>query len=270
MIERFRRRAHHGRCTVAADVTVAASGRPAGGPGEDWGAASVMAAPEHQGSSPLFTRQVEAGLSQARGQPDIWPAGSPAVLALPTGAEFFCYGPGRAAPDAVCSRLGPPITLYHRAQPTLRRCFSEIGCRRHQPRIVPITAEPDIAGLAKQAADLAGRMTVIDAKPPFRGGLPADRTDAGLRRQQPCVVLQRDPVYALESRSPSLLTIPLASLQPDLRIGGISVPQVLVDCILVKVITGTAPGQPGFAIFRVFGVPLPSPFVLLFLLFLLF
>jgi len=66
----------------------------------------------------------------------------------------------------------------------------QIRCGRpHEAQVISVIAKPDIASIAKQAADLAGRMAMIDAK--RQAGPLADRACIVLPLQDGFELLQR-------------------------------------------------------------------------------
>src|SRR5262245_25734051 len=110
---------------------------------------------------------------------------------------------------------------------------TEIGKRRDQRCLILLQgAEPEIAGIAKQAADHARAMTMIDAEPSLRV-LPADRTHAALLLQQRVVLRQGYAVaFELDTSKPRVIVAPAG-----MAVGT----SLLFDHLLVFLIMGASP-----------------------------
>jgi hypothetical protein len=152
-------------------------------------------------------------VSSARPRSDVPPAGNASTRArltssIPSPSRSPCRRGFRAFPLERQAELGAGrLVAGIREAARLGRYLVvkrslQIGRRRpREDRIVVVVAEAEIAVVAKQAAHLAGHVTMVDAERALI--LPADPTSAALARQERLVIFVRNAVALVSFRPPA-------------------------------------------------------------------
>ena len=125
--------------------------------------------------------------------------------------------------------------------------FHVVRALAQKNRIVVEISKAGVASVAKKAAQLAGLVTVINAKS-LLGLSLADCTSAVLPCQHDVVVLQRHPVMLLEIEFAMIFGAQSKQLRPEFRLCRISVPMPRIALRLIRFSVGAVVRSPFFSL----------------------